>query len=175
MCRSEARRNFKGCSSPSVIPAFPFPNSDVTSSSAFSGGSLKRRACLATVLLSITALSLLSAKDPKERHQIYLPTSKLLTAPSPGRLGPLNSFPATIALSPDNRYAALLNDGYGTQDDQAHQSIAIVDLNTNQITDFPDDRLPEDAHQSYLDRKSTRLNSSHDQISYAVFCLKKKK
>src|SRR2546421_5238629 len=26
-----------------------------------------------------------------------------------------------------------------------------------------------------LDRKSTRLNSSHDQISYAVFCLKKKK
>src|SRR5206468_10989750 len=25
-----------------------------------------------------------------------------------------------------------------------------------------------------VDRKSTRLNSSHDQISYAVFCLKKK-
>src|SRR2546421_7968921 len=31
---------------------------------------------------------------------------------------------------------------------------------------------PADPHQ---DRKSTRLNSSHDQISYAVFCLKKKK
>src|SRR2546421_4438558 len=30
-------------------------------------------------------------------------------------------------------------------------------------------RLPADG-----DRKSTRLNSSHDQISYAVFCLKKK-
>src|SRR5205085_9692410 len=31
-------------------------------------------------------------------------------------------------------------------------------------------------HQRYLepDRKSTRLNSSHSQISYAVFCLKKK-
>src|SRR5256886_11935892 len=27
----------------------------------------------------------------------------------------------------------------------------------------------------HLDRKSTRLNSSHSQISYAVFCLKKKK
>src|SRR5688572_31092891 len=27
----------------------------------------------------------------------------------------------------------------------------------------------------WLDRKSTRLNSSHSQISYAVFCLKKKK
>src|SRR2546421_8767057 len=29
--------------------------------------------------------------------------------------------------------------------------------------------------QIVVDRKSTRLNSSHDQISYAVFCLKKKK
>src|SRR5206468_12934290 len=28
--------------------------------------------------------------------------------------------------------------------------------------------------RSRKDRKSTRLNSSHDQISYAVFCLKKK-
>src|SRR3712207_8346676 len=28
---------------------------------------------------------------------------------------------------------------------------------------------------SYIDRKSTRLNSSHANISYAVFCLKKKK
>src|SRR3989475_3099231 len=28
---------------------------------------------------------------------------------------------------------------------------------------------------SHTDRKSTRLNSSHSQISYAVFCLKKKK
>src|SRR2546430_5258424 len=29
--------------------------------------------------------------------------------------------------------------------------------------------------RQHLDRKSTRLNSSHSQISYAVFCLKKKK
>src|SRR3712207_7260484 len=29
--------------------------------------------------------------------------------------------------------------------------------------------------QLFLDRKSTRLNSSHANISYAVFCLKKKK
>src|SRR2546427_4728132 len=28
---------------------------------------------------------------------------------------------------------------------------------------------------SHIDRKSTRLNSSHSQISYAVFCFKKKK
>src|SRR2546427_9436416 len=33
--------------------------------------------------------------------------------------------------------------------------------------------VQECAHEG--DRKSTRLNSSHSQISYAVFCLKKKK
>src|SRR2546421_2990749 len=34
--------------------------------------------------------------------------------------------------------------------------------------------LPGLAGHVLADRKSTRLNSSHDQISYAVFCLKKK-
>src|SRR2546430_9117057 len=40
-------------------------------------------------------------------------------------------------------------------------------------------RVPRDVPKvtwtAKVDRKSTRLNSSHSQISYAVFCLKKKK
>src|SRR2546428_6965487 len=36
-------------------------------------------------------------------------------------------------------------------------------------------RPRRDVERRARDRKSTRLNSSHDQISYAVFCLKKKK
>src|SRR2546430_6640793 len=51
----------------------------------------------------------------------------------------------------------------------------------------PEQRQPVDHHaeaedqqhhherHEHEDRKSTRLNSSHSQISYAVFCLKKKK
>src|SRR2546430_5223846 len=35
--------------------------------------------------------------------------------------------------------------------------------------------LQHGAGEDETDRKSTRLNSSHSQISYAVFCLKKKK
>src|SRR2546427_7664755 len=35
--------------------------------------------------------------------------------------------------------------------------------------------IPPLLYRASLDRKSTRLNSSHSQISYAVFCLKKKK
>src|SRR3712207_7326026 len=39
-----------------------------------------------------------------------------------------------------------------------------------------DDAMPGiHRHREHRDRKSTRLNSSHANISYAVFCLKKKK
>src|SRR3712207_8918965 len=38
-----------------------------------------------------------------------------------------------------------------------------------------DHEEPAQARQRREDRKSTRLNSSHANISYAVFCLKKKK
>src|SRR5438270_7216053 len=40
---------------------------------------------------------------------------------------------------------------------------------------IPGPRGPARAFPGEADRKSTRLNSSHSQISYAVFCLKKKK
>src|SRR3712207_6908125 len=44
------------------------------------------------------------------------------------------------------------------------------------ITEFgATDDLPTIERVARLDRKSTRLNSSHANISYAVFCLKKKK
>src|SRR2546430_6009162 len=40
---------------------------------------------------------------------------------------------------------------------------------------FSHAKLRQLVRGSVTDRKSTRLNSSHSQISYAVFCLKKKK
>src|SRR2546430_12630290 len=40
---------------------------------------------------------------------------------------------------------------------------------------FAGERNPDIGEAAAKDRKSTRLNSSHSQISYAVFCLQKKK
>src|SRR5688572_32367545 len=42
-------------------------------------------------------------------------------------------------------------------------------------TEYSIGALPLGGYVKMADRKSTRLNSSHSQISYAVFCLKKKK
>jgi len=105
-----------------------------------------KRILLAAVPILLS--SLLLAQSPGK--QVALPTTKRLTTPTPGHLGYLNSFAAAIALSPDGHYAALLNDGYGSQESQAHQSISVVDLQNNHLEDFPDQRLGEDAHQSYF-------------------------
>src|SRR5947209_19987800 len=48
-----------------------------------------------------------------------------------------------------------------------------MSLDSYLITNPKDGQRGE--HHPPLDRKSTRLNSSHANISYAVFCLKKKK
>src|SRR5690554_7458614 len=62
------------------------------------------------------------------------------------------------------------------------QSAEAARLSAAAIQTEPVQRLSSDASVSLsrmggrgLDRKSTRLNSSHVRISYAVFCLKKKK
>src|SRR5690625_1720080 len=46
---------------------------------------------------------------------------------------------------------------------------------TGTFANFSTGRVYDQIRQSIADRKSTRLNSSHVAISYAVFCLKKKK
>src|SRR2546430_10906574 len=56
----------------------------------------------------------------------------------------------------------------GTQECVRHVSQALYSSLTSSLKGEQDEVAKQD-------RKSTRLNSSHSQISYAVFCLKKKK
>jgi DNA-binding beta-propeller fold protein YncE len=112
----------------------------------------KIAAVFSSLALSWLLLVFVIARAADQSRRINLPTSKTLTLPVPGYLARTNSFPATIALSPDGRYAALLNQGYGTQETGARQSIAILDLSNNRLHDFPDDRLSDDysTRQSYF-------------------------
>jgi DNA-binding beta-propeller fold protein YncE len=112
----------------------------------------KIAAIFSSLALSSLLLVFAIARAADQSRRINLPTSKTLTLPVPGYLARTNSFPATIALSPDGRYAALLNQGYGTQETGARQSIATLDLSNNRLHDFPDDRLSDDysTRQSYF-------------------------
>jgi DNA-binding beta-propeller fold protein YncE len=113
---------------------------------------VKKIAVVSLLALSSLVVVFAVARAADSSRRINLPTSKSLTLPVPGYLARTNSFPATIALSPDGRYAALLNQGYGTQETGARQSIGILDLSNNQLHDFPDDRLSDDdsTRQSYF-------------------------
>src|SRR2546429_4524407 len=57
----------------------------------------------------------------------------------------------------------------------AFKSRKIFRETTEMLQKHPALSTSADAGYWYEDRKSTRLNSSHGYISYAVFCLKKKK
>jgi DNA-binding beta-propeller fold protein YncE len=113
---------------------------------------VKKLAVVSLLAFSSLLVVFVIARAADHSRRINLPTSKSLTLPVPGYLARTNSFPATIALSPDGHYAALLNQGYGTQEAGARQSIAILDLSNNQLQDFPDDRLSDDysTPQSYF-------------------------
>ncbi len=85
-----------------------------------------------------------------QSSELPLPSSKTLQLPAPGKPQRTNSFPTAIALSPDGKYLAILNNGYGTVEAKSQQSISLLDLATNQLRDFPDPRLGLDAHQTYF-------------------------
>src|SRR3712207_8456114 len=55
-----------------------------------------------------------------------------------------------------------------------HAAVAVVDQPTWWVMPLDGHDQGVDAQLGPEDRKSTRLNSSHANISYAVFCLKKK-
>src|SRR2546430_10799458 len=55
-----------------------------------------------------------------------------------------------------------------------HDALPIFRLLPRAFASRDRERRPLGNWKSERDRKSTRLNSSHSQISYAVFCLKKK-
>jgi len=120
---------------------------------------VRRTPLLAVAMLSLFLAPLLSQQKIKPTGTV-LPTGKTLPEVD-GRVGKLNSFPATIALTPDRRYAAMLHAGYGTQQTRGCQSISIFDFSTGKVADFPDDRLSEDAHQSYFMGLVFRADGNH--------------
>src|SRR5258708_33128385 len=75
-------------------------------------------------------------------------------------------------------HLALVVDGQGRQVEEEachHGRDETSREATRDLEPQEDARQVQQQHQHTTDRKSTRLNSSHQIISYAVFCLKKKK
>jgi hypothetical protein len=102
--------------------------------------------CHALLFLTGLAFSL-SAQDAPRTTQ--LPNGKLLSE-VPGHPRQTNSLPTAVALSPDGRYAVLLHSGFGSYTSDEKQSLSVLNLKTDDLTDFPDNRLVHNARQTYF-------------------------
>jgi DNA-binding beta-propeller fold protein YncE len=79
---------------------------------------------------------------------VNLPTSKELIGEIPGHPQRINSLPMSMAVSPDRRYVVTVNAGFGTRGPNYEQSLAVLDVDSGAIADFPDTRTPTHARQT---------------------------
>src|ERR1700676_1277578 len=112
---------------------------------------------LTLLFLFVLAQALLGQEAPQ---QVQLPNGKLL-GEVPGGPRPINNLPTAIAISPDGRFAVLLHSGYGAYSSGEKQSLSVLNLETNEITDFPDDRLGSKARQTYFLGLAFSLDGKH--------------
>ena len=98
------------------------------------------------VTLFLFAGSVVAQDAPRGRQ---LPNGKLLTE-VPGNPRPINNLPTAVALSPDGRFAVLLHSGFGAYTSGEKQSLSVLNLESDEITDWPDDRLGSKARQTYF-------------------------
>jgi DNA-binding beta-propeller fold protein YncE len=97
---------------------------------------------------------------------VDLATSKQILEPVPGSPQPLNSLPMAVAWSPDHRHLAVINAGYGTFESKYDQSIAVLDTVTGKITDVPDERTGNGAHQTMYAGLAFSLDGKHLYASF---------
>jgi DNA-binding beta-propeller fold protein YncE len=92
---------------------------------------------------------------------IPLPSSKEIMEPVPGDPQRTNSLPMQMAISPDGRYIAVVNAGYGTYESKYEQSIAMLDTQTGRLLDFPNGHTPRHAKQTLYEGLAFSSDGRH--------------
>jgi DNA-binding beta-propeller fold protein YncE len=139
------------------------------------GGSV---APLGRIALLVLCAGAVHAQQDATPGALDLPTSKQLMTPAPGDPRRINSLPMSLAVSPDRRWVVSLNAGYGTFESGYMQSLAVLDVRTGEVRDFPDARTLIDAKQTFFaglafstagDRLYASLASSNDGNGIIVY------
>ncbi len=91
-------------------------------------------------LFAVFSAAIVLISPSLSSQTVDLPSSKQLVGRIPGHPQRLNSLPISMAVSPDHRYVVTVNAGYGTYESNYDQSIAVLDTQTGELTDYPDIR-----------------------------------
>src|ERR1700757_4583754 len=99
---------------------------------------------------------------------VQLPNGRLL-AQVPGNPREINNLPTAAAVSPDGRFVVFLHSGFGTYADNLKQSLSVLNLETNELSDFPENRLGRNARQTYFLGLAFSLDGKHLYASIASY------
>ena len=102
--------------------------------------------CLGLALGASTA----RAQQASNTQWLDLPTSKQLMLPAAGNPQRVNSLPMSLTVSSDRRWVVSLNAGYGTFESGYMQSLAVLDVHTGAVRDFPEPRTLLDTSQAFF-------------------------
>ena len=124
--------------------------------------------CSGLVLYTVFSHAPMHAQStPPTARTILLPSSKEIMEPVPGGPRKTNSLPMMLAISPNGRYIATVNAGYGTYESKFEQSIAVLDTRTGQFLDFPNEHTPNHAKQTLFSGLAFSSDGSHLYASIA--------
>ena len=112
----------------------------------------------------LAAIALVAQDSPAQRTQ--MPNDKIF-GELPGNPRKVNNFPTVALISPDGRFAVFLDSGYGAYTSGRKQSLTVLNLETDAIRDFPDDRLGNEAKQTYFLGLAFGLDGKHLYASVA--------
>lgn len=121
---------------------------------------------LCVLVLFSFPYSLFAQDAPPVTTWTQMPNAKLL-GEVPGNPRPTNNSPTAAVVSPDGRYAVVLHSGYGAYSSGEKQSISVLNLETNALRDFPDERLGSNAKQTYFHGLAFNRDGKHLYASIA--------
>jgi DNA-binding beta-propeller fold protein YncE len=115
-------------------------------------------------------LGLLYLANPAHGQQslTQLPNGRLL-GEVPGHPREINNLATAAAVSPDHRYAVFLHSGFGSYTEEGKQSLSVLSLETDELHDFPDNRLGHGAHQTYFLGLAFSSDGKHLYASMASY------
>src|SRR6266481_2290401 len=118
-----------------------------------------------SAIFVVTSINLLAQESTAPAQ---LPNGRVL-AQVPGNPREINNLPTAAAVSPDGHFAVFLHSGFGAYANGGKQSLSVLNLETNQLSDFPENRLGRNARQTYFLGLAFSLDGKHLYASIASY------
>jgi len=118
-----------------------------------------------SAIFLVTSINLLAQQSTAP---VQLPNGRVL-AQVPGNPREINNLPTAAAVSPDGHFAVFLHSGFGAYANGGKQSLSVLNLETSELSDFPENRLGRHARQTYFLGLAFSLDGKHLYASIASY------